>query len=82
MTDEQRASIEEAWTSRAAAQGLKPGSKTYAAREVEFFTGAMATLNAVFPHAIPDRLSNAVPVAWVINAISGRPIVDRPKAAA
>lgn len=78
MTNEQRIAIESQWTSRAAAQGLKPGTKTYQRAEVEFFTGAMAAINALLPHAEPDHLSPAVPVIWVINAMSGRPIVDAP----
>lgn len=70
--------VEQAWRNRATAQELKPGSAAYRKAEVEFFTGAMATINAIFPSDDPTRLSGKVPVKWVINAMSGRPIVEEP----
>lgn len=73
------AAIEAMWRGRAKEQSLKPGTKTYAKQELEFFTGAMAALNAVFPNEKPDQLSAAVPVRWVINALSGRPIAPEIK---
>jgi hypothetical protein len=69
--------IEAMWTGRAKEQGLKPGTKTYQRAELEFFTGAIATLNVLFPHELPDRVSNAVPVGWLINAMSGRSIAEK-----
>lgn len=68
--------IEQAWKDRAKAQQLKPGTKTYARAEIEFFAGAMAAINAFFPDADSRRLSSKVPPIWVINAISGRPIAE------
>ena len=70
-----RAHIEKVWLGRAKEQGYKPGTTQYKHMELEFFTGAMATLNALFP-ADEDYLSSAVPVIWVVNALSGRPIVE------
>lgn len=72
-----RAAIEKQWKGRAEARGLKPGSAAYSKAEVEFFTGAMSALNAVFPNTEDDRLSPMVPVLWVINAMSGRPIAEK-----
>lgn len=68
--------IEQAWLSRAKAQYLKPGTVKYRTAEVEFFAGAMSTLQALFPNEDPSRLSAAVPPIWTICAMSGRPIVE------
>jgi hypothetical protein len=76
-----RAQIEAAWLSRAAAQQLgKPSSARYSKAEAEFFVGAMAALNAAFPNPEgADKLSTAVPVAWVIHMMSGRNVVEVPR---
>ena len=71
-----KSGIEKGWLSRAKAQGLKPGTKAYAKAEVDFFSGAMAALQACFPGPDPTRLSPKVPPGWVICAMSGRPIVE------
>lgn len=69
--------IEKQWLDRAKANDWKPGSMKYRRHEVEFFTGAMSALNAAFPDKEnADLLSSVVPNYWVINALSGRPIVD------
>lgn len=68
--------IEQAWLSRAKAQHWKAGTAVYRTAEVEFFAGAMTTLQAVLPHPEPDKLSSAVPPGWFICAMSGRPIVE------
>lgn len=67
--------VEDAWRARAEAQGWTRKSKKYRDYEVEFFVGAMAAINAAFPTDNPAELSPMVPVHWVINAMSGRPIV-------
>jgi len=53
------------WKNRAEGQGYKPGSKTYATREVEFFVGAIATLLAV---------GRSHPPVWELLIRSGRSI--------
>lgn len=69
--------IELAWLTRAAAQDLKPKSMAYKRAEVEFFAGAMAALNAAFPPPDPASLSASIPPIWIINILSGRPVVPR-----
>lgn len=68
--------VEAMWRSRAATQGLKPKSAAYRKAELEFFAGAMSAINAIFPSDDPTRMSGKVPIKWVINAMSGRPIVE------
>jgi hypothetical protein len=77
ISKEQKAAIEQQWLDRAKAQDLKPTSMAYKRAEVEFFAGAMAALHTMFPNAEATKLSNAIPPIWVVNAISGRPIVER-----
>lgn len=77
MNSEQINQIEDAWLARAAAQGLVKNSAKYKRAEVEFFVGAMTAINAFFPEDDKTRLSSKVPVYWVINGLSGRPIVER-----
>ena len=70
--------IEARWLSRAVAQGLKPKSKAYRVQEVEFFSGAMAAIEAADESPRPDNtMSKQVPAIWVIKIISGRPVVER-----
>ena len=76
MNAEIKAAIEATWHSRAAAQMLKPRSMAYKRAEGEFFTGAIAAINALCPNADPTKLSNDVPPIWVINALSGMPITE------
>lgn len=68
--------IEAAWFRRAAELGLKGNSMAYKKAEVEFFTGAMAALCAVDPRT-DDKISAKVPVVWLMNAMSGRPIAGK-----
>ena len=79
LSTEARQAIEQRWISRANEKNLKPGTKTYAKAEVEFFAGVMTAIDCIFPNERKDMLSNAVPAIWVMNAISGRPIVNREK---
>jgi hypothetical protein len=77
-TTEVRQAIEQSWRSRATAQGVKPGSVASRRAEVEFFAGAMAAMQALFPNEDnPDAISKLVPPIWVINIMSGRPVVER-----
>lgn len=69
-------SIEQAWRDHAKAQRYKPKSAAYRKAELEFFTGAMATINAIFPSDDPTRLSGKVPTKWVLNAMSGQAVVE------
>lgn len=71
-----RARIEQAWRERANTQGYKPKSAAYRKAEIEFFAGAMQAIQSLDTEAKPDKLSSNVPVSWVINAISGRPIAS------
>ena len=71
-------SIEAQWRSRAKTQDLKPGTAKYANLEVEFFTGAMAALQAAFPNEnASDEMTRMVPPKWIVSAISGRPICPK-----
>jgi hypothetical protein len=76
MASELQAAIEQRWKERAKTQGLKPKSMAYKRAEVEFFSGAMTAIHATDPAAEPDKLSARVPVIWVINIMSGRPVVE------
>lgn len=71
-----RAAVEEGWKQRVIGQDLTPGSMKYRRAEVEFFAGAMTAMNAVMPAENPQNMGPAVPAIWIINAISGRPIVE------
>lgn len=78
MTNHTSAStVELSWLNRAAAQDLKPKSTAYKRAEVEFFAGAMAALNAAFPSPDLSSMSASVPPIWIINILSGRPVVQR-----
>lgn len=57
--------LAESWATRAAAKSLKPGTIKYRVAEVEFFMGAMATMEA---------MEITIPPIWVINIQCGRPI--------
>jgi len=70
--------IEARWLARAVAQGLKPKSKEYRVKECEFFAGAMAAIEAADETPREgEAMSKQVPVIWVINIMSGRPVVER-----
>ena len=66
--------IENAWLSRAAAQGLKANSVAYRRAEIEFFCGAMAALNSQNP-GDDTVVSPKIPPSWTFNPFCGRPIV-------
>ena len=61
--------IEEQWKSRARTQCYKPGSALYRRAELEFFVGAMATMEAV-----TGDTSSSCPPRWVIAGMRGDPI--------
>ena len=63
ITKEETETIVLSWRNRAEAQGYKPGTKTYAKLEIEFFVGVIATLLA---------LGRAHPPVWEILIRSGR----------
>jgi hypothetical protein len=58
--------IEEQWKSRARTQRYKPGSVLYRRAELEFFVGAMATIEAITGDPCPPK--------WVIAGMRGDPI--------
>jgi hypothetical protein len=67
--------IENTWHSRAKARGLAPNTMAYKRAEIEFFTGAMTAINALHPNTVNvGKLSEMVPVAWVIHLVSGRSV--------
>lgn len=71
-------SIETAWVVRAECLGINPSHMEYKNSEVEFFVGAMAALNAIYPNKDkPGTLSEAVPPRWTLFPGMGRLIVDR-----
>jgi hypothetical protein len=59
--------LAQSWKNRAQGQGYKPGTKTYAKLEVEFFLGAIATLLA---------LGRSYPPIWELLIRSGRSISE------
>lgn len=61
--------IEEQWKSRARTQGYKPHSVRYRQAELEFFTGAIAAMEAV-----TGDTSSSCPPRWVIAGMRGDPI--------
>jgi hypothetical protein len=70
--------IEARWLARAEASGMKPNSMLYRRAECEFFAGAMAALDAADDTPRPENeLSGRIPPIWVINIISGRPVVEK-----
>lgn len=73
------AEIEKAWLSRAEAQELgKPTGMKYRRAELEFFMGAITTINALdkTPRK-DDSLSTNVPVRWLINVMAGDAITTK-----
>jgi hypothetical protein len=68
ITAAHREQIEQVWKGRVKALGYKPKSKSYAVAEVEFFVGAIATLNV---------LNLEAPPIWIVNIMSGRPVVSQ-----
>lgn len=69
---EQNAAIGETWASRAAAQGLKPGTKRYDDALANFIAGASMALHHTDPDATEDRLSSRIPPMWVIGVMTDR----------
>lgn len=63
ITKEEQERIEEAFKDRMKIQGVKYKSKDFYKRQVEFFSGACATLNEI-------------PVKWGMCLMSGREIVE------
>jgi len=63
ITRQETETLVHSWRNRAEAQGYKPGTKTYAKLELEFFVGAIATLLA---------LGRSYPPVWEILIRSGR----------
>jgi len=70
-----KALVESAWKQRASVRGYKPRSAAYVKAEVEFFAGAMAALCAVDPQD-DNTMSPLAPPVWVLNIMSGRPVVE------
>ena len=65
------------WEARAAAQDLKPGTVKYRRAEIDFACGAAAAIDASDDEkADESRLSERVPVCWVINPLCGMPVFD------
>ena len=67
ITRQETDALVQSWKNRAQAQGYKPGTKTYAKLEVEFFVGAIATLLA---------LGRSHPPVWELLIQSGRSISE------
>jgi hypothetical protein len=68
--------IEDQWLARAKTmQYGKSSTITYKRKEIEFFMGASAALNAVFPNPEQDRLSPLVPVSWMLKIMMGENVV-------
>ena len=69
--------IESRWLDRAKAQGLKPKTAAYKRAEIEYFVGAMTAIH-LLDTSNPDgeKLSPMVPVSWILNPMTGSPIVD------
>lgn len=45
--------------------------------EADFLAGAMAVINYVFPHEEgSDKLSDDIPVAWIMFPMAGRSVLD------
>ena len=65
ITFQETEALVKAWRNRAQALGYKPGTKTYAKLEVEFFVGAIAMLLA---------LGRTHPPVWELLIMSGRSI--------
>jgi hypothetical protein len=65
ITSQETEAIVQAWQNRAKAQGYKPGTKTYAKLELEYFVGAIVTLRA---------LGRSHPDIWDLLMLSGRSI--------
>jgi hypothetical protein len=63
ITRQETEALVQAWKNRAQAQGYKPGTKTHAKLEIEFFVGAIATLLA---------LGRSHPPIWELLIRSGR----------
>lgn len=75
-----RQAIEERWLARAETQSLgKRTSMKYRKAEAEYFAGAMAALNAVFPNVEdPTLISSMVPQQWVFDLMFEQNIAKVP----
>lgn len=72
--------VEDLWRERAAAQRLKPGTRTYLREQGAFFSGAAAAIHAMDDtNPDPTKLSPKVPVWWIIAILSGRDITAEEK---
>lgn len=80
LRDPLRQVIEERWLARAEAQSLgKRTSMRYRKAEAEYFAGAMAALNAVFPNVEePALVSPMVPPQWFFDLMTGNNIAKVP----
>lgn len=73
LTQDQQAAIAKAWRERAAAQNYgKPGSAKYRKAEIDFVAGAATALNVLYPNPDTGKLSNMVPMSWILNPVTGR----------
>jgi len=62
--------------------GLTPGKGAKALRkEYDILMGAAAAINAVFGPGDDGTLSKEVPPSWIIYAMTGRSVFDKPKLA-
>ena len=77
ISDEAKTAIENMWRHRAKAAGWRPKSMMYKRAECEFFTGAVATINALddTPRG-DDEMSKKVPVIWIMNLLTGQYVVE------
>ena len=55
---------------------LKPKSKRGGAEEAAFLSGAAVAIQAMFPNADPEKMSEAIPPLWIIFPLSGRSVVE------
>ena len=45
--------------------------------EADYLAGAMSVLNHIFPNQDgPDKISNEIPVVWIMYPMAGRSVLD------
>jgi hypothetical protein len=74
-----RAEVEKTLRSRLELRGLKPSTKRALDAECHFLCGAMAAINAIYPNANPDKISDMIDPAWVFAPLTGRSVLEDKK---
>ncbi len=71
-----RAEVEQALRERLEILGLKPDTKRALDAECHFLCGAMTTINAIYPNADPNKISDMIEQVWILAPLTGRSVLE------